>query len=129
MELIAAMALFGIVMTIAVPVVTSVASVREETRRRQMAQVELGNLFEQIAARHRSGEPVAEFAPTLQLAADTAAFLPGANLTIEASAQTDGVPGTLVTARLSWTNGAGRPAAPAELSAYFRQRVTEEVAP
>lgn len=129
MELIAAMALFGVVLTIAVPVVTSVASVREESRRRQVAQVELGNLFEQIAARRRSGEAVAGFAPSLQLTPETAASLPDAQLTIEATAQTDAVPSTLVTARLVWTTASGRPSAPAELSACFSERAMQEAAP
>jgi len=129
MELIAAMALFGIVLTIAVPVVTSVAALRDETHRRQIAQVELGNLFEQIAARHRQGESVADIAPTLQLAAEAAAQLPDAKLTIETAAPTEALPTTLVTARLQWTIGAGRTAAPAELSACFGAPAAQEDAP
>ena len=129
MELIAAMALFGVVLTIAVPVVTSVSSVREESRRRQLAQVELGNLMEQVAARHRAGDSIIEFAPALPLTVEAAASLPDARLTIEATPQNDAVPSILVTARLRWTTASGRTSAPAELSACFTERVSKEAAP
>lgn len=129
MELIAAMALFGVVLTIAVPVVTRVAAVREENRRRQVALLELGNLFEQIAARRRGGESTVDISTSLQLAPETAESLPDAELTVAATPQADTVNSTLVTARLVWTTSSGRPAAPAELSACFAERPAQEAVP
>jgi type II secretory pathway pseudopilin PulG len=125
MELIAAMALFGVVLTIAVPVVTGVAAVRNEAHRSQVAQIELGNIMEQLAARRRAGESVAAIAPTLALAPEAAAGLPDARLSVTVTAQNDVPRSTLVIARLTWTTDSGRPAAPAELCVFFTTRAAE----
>jgi type II secretory pathway pseudopilin PulG len=129
LELIAAMALFGVVLTIAVPVVTNVAAVREESRRRQIAQLELGNIMEQIAARRLAGESTAAAARLIALSPQTASQLPAARLTVDAAEESGTPRSTLITARLVWTMNTGRAAAPAELCAFFRERAAGEVTP
>jgi hypothetical protein len=129
LELIAAVALFSVTLTVAVPVVCAVAAIREQSQCRQLAGIELGNVMERIAARHRSGEAVAAVASSITLDPATAKVLEEAQLTL-AVADWDEVPqGVHVTARLGWRNADGQPAAPAELHGYFVDRRAQETQP
>jgi hypothetical protein len=129
LELVAAAALFGVVLTIAVPVITSVAAIREASLHRQLAQIELANVMEQIAARHRAGESVAAVAPSITLAPELAAVLSDAQLTVELSPWDDVPEGVRVRAQLTWTTDAHQPAAPVEVLAFFVDRAVAEAAP
>lgn len=129
MEVLAAAALLGIVLAIAVPVMASVAAIRAEASRRQQAQFEIGNLMEQIAQRHRAGETVAAIAPTIAMAASMTESLPQAQLTVESSAAA-GLPDVFeVALKLTWVADSGRTAAPIELRAFFVERAGGEGAP
>lgn len=129
METMAAAALFAVVLAIAVPVIASVAAIRQEADHRQSAQLAVANALELMAARHRLGEAVAAVAPTIQLADVTAAALPNPEFRIVVE-DWEGVPrGVQVSASLSWLAESGRRAAPVQLTAGFIEDAPREAAP
>lgn len=119
MECIAATALFGILLTIVVPVVTGIGSVREAARQQQVANIQLGNVLERIAARRQRGDGVREAAAAVQSSMESSALLPDARLVMDVAEETDAVGAVRVSTRLTWPSGEGRPDASAELHAYF----------
>lgn len=129
MEIAAATALFGIVLTIAVPIIGSVTAIREQTQRRECAQIELANIMEQVAADHRAGESLRMSADRAELSKETAALLPEADLAMDVATAGDLAGNMRVTARLTWTGPAEQPVAPVELTAFFVDRSSPEAAP
>ncbi|MBL8849425.1 MAG: hypothetical protein JNG89_07065 [Planctomycetaceae bacterium] len=129
LELVAAVALFSVTLTLAVPVVTAVAAIREQSQCRQLANIELGNVMERIAARHRAGEAVSAAASSTTLNPATAEVLDAAQLSIAVAGWDDVPQGVHVTASLTWQNGEGLPAAPAELHAFFVDPTAPETLP
>jgi hypothetical protein len=128
-ELAAAVALFSIVLAIVVPVIGSVTAIREETHRRQLARIELANVMERLAAAHRAGQTLRASADDVRISTELQALLPDAALAVDIAAADDLSGCSRVAARLTWRNESGRPAAPAELTAFFIERAAQESAP
>jgi Tfp pilus assembly protein PilE len=129
MEILAAVALLGVVLAIGVPMLASVAVIRTEAGCRQQAQLEIANLMEQIAQRHRQGETVADIAPTIALSSTATESLPRAKLAAETSAAA-GLPDAVeVALKLTWVADSGGTSAPVELHAFFVEHGGGESAP
>ena len=129
MELMAATALFGIVLALAVPIIGSVGAIRAQTHQRQFARIELANVMERIAAGHRAGVPLQAASDEVQLSPEAAELLPEADLAIDVT-RDDELSGSMrVKARLSWTGEGEQAAAPVELTAFFVEAVDEEAVP
>ena len=126
LELVASVALFSITLTVAVPVVCAVVAMRDQSQCRQVAGIELANVMERVAAGHRAGKAVSTVASSITLDPDSTRILEGAQLTVVTAAWEQVPRGVHVTARLSWLNAEGQPAAPAELHGYFVDRPTSE---
>lgn len=117
-EVVAAAALLSVVLAMVVPVLTGVAAVRDDARQRQLAQLQLSNLMEELALRRAAGEPLATAAGELSLPPSVTAALRDGRLEVAIAAVSDQPGCVQVTARLHWTSDAGEPATPAELHLY-----------
>ncbi len=116
------MVLFGVLVSSIGPIVRHISAASRLNEQRQLAQLELANLMEQI-----STLPPNQLTPggieALRSAASQASRLNEANLKSVVSDETDGL--RQVTLSLAWKPESGTGMKPLRLSAWFRSESSE----
>ena len=116
-ELVVSMVLFGVLVSSIGPVVRHISASNRLNEQRQIAQVELANLMEQI-----STLPPSQLTPdrveAIRLEATQASQLAGADLKAVVGDEADGL--RQVTLSLTWKPESGSGMTPVHLTAWFR---------
>jgi type II secretory pathway pseudopilin PulG len=118
-EVLAAAALMSVVTVIALPIVSSVAAVREESAKRNQAVIEVANVMERVAALRRSGPVTAADLDSLTVSDSIADLLDESQLEITLSEPAGTPPSRELTVSLSWLNDAGDRVSPATVTAFL----------
>ena len=102
----AAAALMSVVTVIALPIVSSVAAVREESAKWNQAVIEVANVMERVAALRRSG-PVTAAELEREVSDSIADLLEESQLEVTLSEPAGTPPSRELSVSLSWLNDAG----------------------
>lgn len=121
LELVVAGVLLGVVMSAAVPALRWVGRQRTCARQRQAAQLELGNLLEELTALDWN-DLTPERAAQAKLSEELAAQLEDSKLEVAVQGDDSDETEKQIRIELTWNMAPGRPAAPVRLSAWvFRK--------
>ncbi|MCA9112416.1 MAG: type II secretion system protein [Planctomycetaceae bacterium] len=121
LELTVAASLLGMVFVVTLPLLKHVRVSRDAAQQRFVAQQEVANLMEQIAAPATEASGVTD--ESLTISPEAASHLHDAQVAIAREPAEDNL--QQVTISLTWSDDAGQPVAPASLTAWFP--VSEEM--
>lgn len=118
-EVLAAAVLMSVVTVVALPVVSGVAKVRDESVRRNLAVIEVSNVMERLAALRRQRALTEELLAAQGISAAAAAALDSPEIRVDLG-DPQGTPAVReLTVSLSWLNDAGDRVAPVSVSAFL----------
>lgn len=121
-EVLAAAALMSVVTVIALPIVSSVAAVREESVKRNQAVIEVANVMERVAALRRSGPVSVAELGSLTVSDSITDLLDDHQLAITLGEPGGTPPARELTVSLSWRNDAGDRVAPVTVTAFVYEK-------
>lgn len=116
-ELVVAVILFGVLVSSIGPLVRKVSTASRLNEERRIAQLELANLMEQVAAL-KPDRLSTDAVESLRSAAGKAMSLPEANLVANVTDEVDGL--RQVSLSLTWNPSSGNGMKPVRLTAWFR---------